>query len=174
MRRTSFEDMTCSIARTLEVIGDWWTPLILRDVSLGITRFDTIQRNLGISRKVLSERLTTLVDQGILQRASYQERPSRYDYFLTEKGADLTLVLLAMQSWGDRWVFEESGPPMLFRHVPCGAITSPVSCCSECGERLSPAAVEPVLGPGASTGPGTREIPAAVERWRQATAVGEG
>jgi DNA-binding HxlR family transcriptional regulator len=166
VRRTSFDEMSCSIARTLEVIGEWWTPLILRDVSLGITRFDAIQRDLGVSRKVLAERLAGLVEHGVLERAPYQDSPARYDYFLTEKGADLSLVLLAMQAWGDHWVFGETGPPMLFRHERCGAVTSPVPCCSACGEQLQPADVTPLPGPSANPGPGTSEIPAALERWR--------
>lgn len=168
MKRTSFDDMSCSIARTLEVIGEWWTPLILRDITLGITRFDALQRNLGISRKVLTQRLAALTAHGVIERTPYQDNPARYDYFLTEKGADLGLVLLAMQAWGDRWVFGEAGPPMQFRHEPCGAVTSPVPSCSECGEPLRAADLTPVLGPSASLGPGTSEIPAAVERWQTA------
>lgn len=168
MKRTSFDDMSCSIARTLEVIGEWWTPLILRDITLGITRFDALQRNLGISRKVLTERLNALVEHGVIERAPYQDNPPRYDYFLTEKGADLGLVLLAMQAWGDRWVFGETGPPMQFRHAPCGAVTSPVPSCSGCGEPLRAADLTPVIGPGLNPGPGTSEIPAAVERWQAA------
>ena len=89
MQRTSFEEMTCSIARTLTIVGEWWTPLIIRDIYGGITRFDALQRNLGISRKVLAQRLATLVEHGVIQRTAYQDRPRRYDYGLTEKGADL-------------------------------------------------------------------------------------
>jgi DNA-binding HxlR family transcriptional regulator len=155
--------MNCSIARTLDVIGDAWTPLILRDIAFGITRFDAIQRDLGISRKVLSERLASLVEHGVLQRAPYQDKPARYDYFPTEKGADLAFVLLAMQAWGDRWIFGEDGPPVLFRHEPCGEVISPVSACSHCGERLEIADLTPLVGPSFDPGPDS-EIPAAFER----------
>jgi DNA-binding HxlR family transcriptional regulator len=164
MARTSFDDMNCSIARTLDVIGDPWTPLILRDIALGITRFDAIQRDLGISRKVLSERLASLVDNGVLTRQPYQDRPVRHDYYPTEKGADLAFVLLAMQAWGDRWVFGEQGAPVLFRHERCGAVMSPVPACAHCGERIEVADITPIPGPSFPTGPGSDEISAAFER----------
>lgn len=156
--------MSCSVARTLDVIGDWWTPLIVRDLSLGISRFDAIQRNLGISRKVLSARLEGLLDQGVVTREAYQDNPPRYDYRLTEKGQELGLVLIALSRWGDRWAADDAGPPLLFRHETCGAITDAVPTCSGCRRPLSPADVTPVAGPGAKAGPGTREIPAALER----------
>jgi DNA-binding HxlR family transcriptional regulator len=106
-----FDQMSCPIAQTLAVIGERWTPLILRDVAFGLTRFDTIQRELGISRKVLTERLAGLVEHGVLERTPYQEAPTRYDYTLTEKGADLCKVLLAMQAWGNRWMLDEPVGP---------------------------------------------------------------
>jgi DNA-binding HxlR family transcriptional regulator len=152
------------VARTLEVIGDWWTPLIVRDLSLGISRFDAMQRNLGISRKVLTQRLAGLLDHGVVERSAYQDNPVRYDYRLTEKGADLAMVLLAMRAWSDRWVFGEAGQPMVFRHEPCGAVTDPIPACSSCGEPLLPGDLTPLLGPGSHPGPGTSEIPAAIAR----------
>jgi DNA-binding HxlR family transcriptional regulator len=164
MARTSFDDMNCSIARTLDVIGDSWTPLVLRDIALGITRFDAIQRDLGISRKVLSERLASLVDDGVLTRVAYQDKPARYDYYPTEKGADLAFVLLAMQSWGDRWVFGEQGPPVLFRHEKCGAVMSPIPACDHCGERVEVTDLTPLPGPSFPTNAG--EMSAAFERLR--------
>jgi DNA-binding HxlR family transcriptional regulator len=164
MARVPLDEMSCSIARTLEVIGDAWTPLILRDIALGITRFDAIQRDLGISRKVLSERLAALVDHGVLARTPYQEKPARYDYFPTEKGADLAFVLLAMRTWGDRWACGEAGPPILLRHETCGALVDVVPSCSNCGERLSAADITPLRGPGFEPGPGTSEVLAALER----------
>lgn len=167
MERASFRDMTCSIARTLDVIGDTWTPLILRDIGLGITRFETMQRNLGISRKVLARRLAALVEHGVVQRVRYQDNPTRYDYLPTEKGVELLYILLAMKTWGDRWVFGEGEHPMLFRHA-CGATTDPVMTCPECGDVIRPGEVTPVAGPGLSPGPGTSEIPAALDRWQVA------
>jgi DNA-binding HxlR family transcriptional regulator len=170
MARTSFENENCSIARTIDVIGDAWTPMILRDVAFGITRFDAIQRDLGISRKVLAERLSALVEHGVLQRVAYQDKPARYDYYATEKGADLAPVLLAMQAWGDRWIFGEQGPPVVFRHETCGATVSPVAACSHCGEQLQIADITPLPGPGFDPEPGS-ELPAAFERWQELRAA---
>lgn len=163
MTRPQLDEMNCAIARTLDVIGDRWTGLILRDVSLGITRFDAIQRDLGISRRVLSERLAAMVEHGILQRVAYQTGPARYDYFPTEKGADLGLVLLAMQAWGNRWLFEDEEVPLLLRHAPCGNEVSPLIACPECGEELRPQDIVPVPGPGGLDD--SAELTAALERW---------
>lgn len=107
MAGTPFDEMHCPIAQTLAVIGERWTPLILRDIAFGLTRFDAIQRELGISRKVLAERLAGLVEHGVLERTPYQEGPTRYDYTLTEKGVDLCKVLLAMRDWGNRWMLDQ-------------------------------------------------------------------
>ncbi len=167
VQRTSFGEMRCSIAQTLEVIGEWWTPLILRDIALGVSRFDEIQRNLGISRKVLAQRLETLLEHGVVRREQYSQRPPRYDYFLTEKGADLGAVLLALQAWGDKWVFGDEGPPVRNRHERCGGFTELELRCTCCGEPLHPLEITPVGGPGAHSGPGTTEIPAALERLRR-------
>ena len=163
MTRTPLDHMNCSIARTLDVIGDAWTPLILRDISIGITRFDAIQRDLGISRKVLSERLASLIEHGVLERVPYQDKPVRYDYYTTAKGADLGFVLLAMQTWGNRWVFGESGPPLLLRHEPCGATIEAVTACSNCGERLAVGDLTPLRGPSFDTD--ETEISEALNRW---------
>jgi DNA-binding HxlR family transcriptional regulator len=119
MQRTNFGGMACSIARTLDVIGEPWSPLILRDVWAGFSRFDQIHADLGISRKVLTERLNHLVDQGILDRRPYDRRP-RHEYHLTEKGAELVDMLMAMNRWGDKWLAGEAGPPVLYRHHACG------------------------------------------------------
>lgn len=169
MPRVSLHQMNCSIARTLDVIGDAWTPLILRDVAFGVTRFDAIQRDLDISRKVLSERLAALVEHGVLQRVPYQDKPARYDYVPTEKGADLAFVLLAMQAWGNRWAFGDGGAPVQIRHESCGALVDVVPSCSHCGEQLSASNITPLRGPGFEPGPGTSEISAALERRAAAT-----
>jgi len=158
MQRTSFADMTCSIARTLDVAGEWWSPLILRDVHLGITRFDELHRDLGISRKVLTERLERLVEQGVLERHAYSQHPLRYDYLLTEKGRELVDVLLAMVAWGDRWTAGELGPPVLLRHRRCGQLTHAEIRCAQCDEPLHAEEVEVEPGPGGSAGPGTRLV----------------
>jgi DNA-binding HxlR family transcriptional regulator len=147
VKRTSFSDMSCSIAQTLEVVGEWWTLLILRDSLLGVTRFEEWQRRLGIARNVLSARLETLVEQGILERRRYQEHPPRDEYLLTRKGSDLAPVLDALRVWGDRYAAPD-GPPVVLVHDDCGETTTPIAHCSHCGERLRRGHVHMELGPG--------------------------
>lgn len=149
MQRTQFGDMACSIARTLDVIGEPWSPLILRDVWVGISRFDQIQADLGISRKVLTERLNHLVDSGVLERRPYDARP-RHEYHLTEKGAELIDVLVVMAGWGDRWLAGEAGPPVLHRHRACGNIGHTQLRCEHCGQSMRGADIEPLPGPGST------------------------
>jgi DNA-binding HxlR family transcriptional regulator len=148
MQRTDFGDMECSIARTLHVAGEPWSPLIVRDVFVGITRFDDLRTDLGISRKVLAERLAWLVEQGVLERRPYSERPPRHEYHLTEKGRELMQVLFAMTAWGDRWTAGDAGPPVLLRHIACGAITRAEIRCAHCGDSLRAEDVEVEPGPG--------------------------
>ncbi|HEX2028302.1 MAG TPA: helix-turn-helix domain-containing protein [Nitriliruptorales bacterium] len=127
--------MQCSVARTLDVIGDHWSLLIIRDAFYGLRRFDDFQRDLGIARNILSDRLNRLVDHGVLERHLYEERPPRHEYRLTDKGGDLLPVILAMMTWGDRWEADD-GPPVTLTHVSCGHVTRPRVTCSECGEEL--------------------------------------
>ena len=115
VERKSFAAMDCSVAQCLEIVGEWWTMLILRDTFLGVTRFDDFQRRLGISRNILQQRLSRLVDAGILVRVPYQEHPWRYDYRLTDKGRDLWPVINAMRQWGDQYAAPE-GPPLRLTH----------------------------------------------------------
>ena len=136
MRRTSFAAVRCSVARTLDVVGEWWSLLILRDAFRGVRRFDDFQRRLGIARNVLADRLQTLVDHGVLERRRYQERPERFEYRLTEKGRDLYPVLVTLMQWGDRWAPDAIGPPVILTHRACGHEVSPALTCPECGERL--------------------------------------
>ena len=159
MQRTSFKDMACSLARSLEIAGEWWTPLVLRDIWMGRTRFEEIQTNLDISRKLLAERLDTLVREGVLRRQRYETRPPRYEYRLTEKGEELMVVLLALLSWGDRWTAKKAGPPALIRHLGCGETVEAEVKCSSCGEALRARDVLLEPGPGLKFGRGARPLP---------------
>jgi DNA-binding HxlR family transcriptional regulator len=147
--------MACSIARSLDVVGEPWTPLVVRDIWLGRHRFDEIQANLEISRKVLAQRLKTLVQEDVVERRPYQRDPKRYEYILTRKGVELMNVLLALMDWGDRWISNEEGAPMLLRHKACGKRSKAKVTCSACGEPLSAHEVRIAPGPGARTGWGT-------------------
>ena len=105
--RTRFDDSPCPIARTTDLIGDWWTPIVLREAFLGHRRFDDFQQALSLSRGVLAQRLARLVDEGLLAKRPYQERPPRYEYVLTRKGREFYPVLAAMWRWGEDWLWEE-------------------------------------------------------------------
>ena len=150
MRKVSFADMNCSIAQTLELVGEWWTLLIVRDVFLGIRRFDDFVERLGISRNVLTDRLDKLVDAEILERRPYDEGRGRYDYVLTERGRALWPVLTALRQWGDQWLLGPGNEPIVLRHTGCGHITHVEPACSECGERLDVRSVRVETGPGAT------------------------
>jgi len=158
MRQTSFANVNCSLAQSLELIGDWWTPLILRDVFMGIDKFDDLAVDLGISRNLLTTRLADLVENEIVKRVRYSERPPRDRYVLTDAGGELVPILTALVAWGDRWTDPKNGPPMLFRHKSCGQLMTAQVECSHCGEVLNAADLEPVGGPGLKAGPGTRLI----------------
>ncbi len=151
MQRTSFEGISCSVAQCLEVVGGWWTLLIVRDAFLGVTRFDDFQARLGISRNILTQRLNHLVDSGILTRVRYNNHPPRSEYRLTSKGRELWHVVAAMRQWGDRWA-APGGPPVQTRHTSCGHIVTAVPMCSQCGEPLDARSVTAIPGPGASAG----------------------
>jgi DNA-binding HxlR family transcriptional regulator len=148
MERKSFSDMHCSVAQTLEVVGEWWTLLILRDVFLGVTRFDEFQERLGISRNVLTQRLAHLVEHGVLVKVPYTDRPPRYDYRLTDKGRDLWPVITTMRQWGDKHA-APAGPPLELVHKACGEIAEAHLTCSGCGEPMGLRNVRAVPGPGA-------------------------
>ena len=146
MPHPTLSDQQCSVARTLDIIGDRWTPLVLRDIALGISRFDAIQNDLGLSRKVLAQRLAHLVDHDAVVRVEYQDNPPRYDYRLTEKGNDLAMVLIALQQFGDKWAYGGEAP-IQWRHLACGQISAPVACCDKCGEEVRPGDAVPLRGP---------------------------
>jgi DNA-binding HxlR family transcriptional regulator len=144
----TYEGQICSAARALEAIGERWTLLILRDAFLGVRRFDDFQRDLGVSRGILSARLQWLCDEGILERRSYQQRPERFEYRLTQKGRDLWPVMMALMKWGDRYEAEH-GPPRLVLHRNCGGEVTDHLTCAKCGSELAVRDVETRLGPGA-------------------------
>jgi DNA-binding HxlR family transcriptional regulator len=146
VERKSFADMHCSVAQCLEVAGEWWSMLILRDAFLGVTRFDDFQERSGISRNILNRRLNRLVASGVLEKVLYRDHPPRYDYRLTDKGRDLWPVLTAMRQWGDRYAAPD-GPPVQVIHKGCGHIADAVLVCSECGERLEAGDVRATPGP---------------------------
>src|SRR3954471_2227586 len=149
MQRTNFGDMACSIARTLDVVGEPWSPLVIRDVFVGMNRFEQIQQDLAISRKVLTERLNHLVKHGVLERRPYDNRP-RYEYHLTERGTELFDVLMVMVGWGDKWLAGEAGPPVLYRHHACGEVSHVDLRCSHCGAAMHAKDIDVLPGPGAA------------------------
>ena len=142
MQRSSFRDMNCSIGQSLEVVGEWWSLLIIRDAFFGVTRFDDFQERLGIARNVLNQRLAHLVDEGVLERVRYSEHPPRFDYVLTEQGRDLWPVIVALRQWGDHWRAPD-GPPVQLVHRACGHVAELIPVCSECGTTFGPGDVTP-------------------------------
>jgi DNA-binding HxlR family transcriptional regulator len=146
LRRT-YDNQNCSIARALETIGERWTLLILRDAFLGTRRFEDFQRSLGIARNVLTVRLKTLTDRGLLERVRYQERPERYEYRLTDMGVDLWPVLFTLMRFGDK---HGSGglPPTIVEHADCGAGIDDHMCCTKCGLQVGPRDVVARRGEG--------------------------
>lgn len=146
--RSDYDGQICSIARGLELVGERWTLLIVRDVFRGKRRFEEIQSSLGIARNVLTSRLARLVEEGILERRPYSERPRRDEYFLTEKGLDLWPVLVALMHWGDTHL-ADTGPPMILIHKgACGGKVNERGICESCGELLRARQAGIVDGPG--------------------------
>jgi DNA-binding HxlR family transcriptional regulator len=159
MKWNEIDQQTCSIARTLAVIGDRWSLLVLRDVFLGTRRFEDFCRQLGISRPSLTKCLRKLEEHGVLTKRQYQDRPPRSEYHLTEKGMDLYPVMMTMAGWGDRWQDAGEGAPIEYVHRSCGHKTQPIMVCTECHEPLRPGDVTPVIGPGLIAAAGGEKIP---------------
>jgi DNA-binding HxlR family transcriptional regulator len=132
----------------MDLIGDTWTPLILREAFYGYRRFDEFQHELGIARNTLTDRLRLLVDNGLMRRQAYQVDPPRHEYLLTEMGRDFFPVLAALSHWGDRWLAAEAGPPTELRHVRCGHTTHAEVVCAECGTPLRDEETTWHMGPG--------------------------
>ena len=146
MKWDDVDQQVCSVARALSVLGERWTLLIIRDAFRGTRRFDDFQRSLGVTRHRLSERLGKLVDEGVLTRVAYMERPTRYEYRLTRKGLALYPVLMTLSQWGDDWMDDGNGPPQRYRHSLCGKQTRAVLSCDECGDPLRPEEVSAQAG----------------------------
>jgi DNA-binding HxlR family transcriptional regulator len=148
--------MHCSIARSFGAIGDPWKALIVRDLNLGLTRFDQLAEDLGVSRKVLTERLNEMVADELIERRAYQSNPPRSDYVLTERGRDLVPAVLTLMAWADRWLAGPSGPPAIVVHRDheCHAEVT----CSTCGDVLDGHDISGAKGPGSRAGTGTRLI----------------
>jgi len=147
MLHREYETQVCSIARTLEVVGERWSLLLIRSIGLGIHRFDDLKESLGITRSVLTSRLKRLADEGVIERVQYLERPPRFEYRLTEKGRDLWPTMIQMVLWGDRYYPEPEGPPRFIEHTGCGGRADHHLNCDKCGEPLELGKFRAVPGP---------------------------
>jgi DNA-binding HxlR family transcriptional regulator len=142
-----------SVRRTLDIFIDPWTFAVLGEAFFGVRRFDDFQRNLGISRNVLTKRLNHLVERQIFERRLYQQRPDRYEYVLTEPGIDMYQIFVTMMRWGDRWLDDGDGPPLLLFHKGCGQQSNPVLACDRCGQEIKAREMTYAAGPGAESAP---------------------
>ena len=148
----TYDGENCSIARALEIVGERWTLLILRDAVLGSTRFEEFQESLGIASNVLTNRLKLLCDEGVLERVSDEARPRRPKYVLTDKGCELGPALIVLMKWGDRHYPNPAGPPRLARHIACGGDIGSDLRCERCGETVGPGDIDLAPGPGLAVG----------------------
>lgn len=149
MRKENFNHLDCSLARSLDMIGEWWSLLIIRDLFYGIKTFDALCGDLGIARNILSDRLKKLTERGLIDRCPKDTGTRRKAYCLTAKGNDLFPVIMALVAWGDRWESPD-GPPIIFRHKPDGHPARPVVICSQCGDVLHSKDIVAEKGPGVS------------------------
>jgi DNA-binding HxlR family transcriptional regulator len=145
-----FSDQNCSIAAALSVLGERWTLLVMREVLLGRRRFADISRNVGVAPNILSDRLSTLVEHGLLERRRYSEHPESYEYLPTRKGRDVALVLVALMQWGDQHATPAGGPPRVHVHVKCGHDAHPRLVCAHCNDTIRLADLKVRPGPGAN------------------------
>ncbi|SNS64710.1 winged helix-turn-helix transcriptional regulator [Actinomadura mexicana] len=144
----TYDSQNCSVARSLEVVGDRWTMLVIRSAFQGVRRFDDFQDVLGVARNVLTDRLNRLCDEGIMRRVPYQQRPERHEYRLTRKGVELWPAVMTLMMWGDRH-YAPAGPPLIIGHRGCDGVLTPTFTCGSCGAHLGPADVDPRPGPAA-------------------------
>jgi DNA-binding HxlR family transcriptional regulator len=148
MLGNEYEGQICSIARSLELVGERWTLLVVREIFHGRRKFSEMQRSLGVARNVLTARLQRMVDEEILERRPYSERPERYEYFLTEKGLDLWPVMISLMHWGDKYEPHPGGPPSIVVHKECGGEIDDRRICTKCGEKLDVRDARAIDGPG--------------------------
>ncbi len=146
-RRAPDGQEASSIQRTLDVIGDRWTLLILRDIFRGVRRFSAIQTGLGIAKNLLSDRLQALVEAEIVEKVPYQERPVRHEYRLTDKGRSLSPALMALMRWGDEWCTDDDAPTLLV-HDCCSTPLELQPWCTTCNSPVSPTQIRSQPGPG--------------------------
>ena len=150
MLKNDYAGQSCSIAGALEVVGERWSLLIVRDILLGARRFDELQAHLGIARNVLQTRLERLAQHGVIERRLYQQRPPRHEYVLTEKGLDLWPAIVALMKWGDRYAPPPGGPAVVIEHRGCGGAVDEHRICERCGAKLSARDSRALPGPGAA------------------------
>ena len=162
-----FDPAACSVARTVDVLGDTWSLLVLRELFLGAHRFDQMQQHLGIARNVLAARLKRLVENGVLEKRLYQAHPPRFEYHLTGKGLDLQPVLVGLMQWGDRYLADPPGGPVVLEHRACGQPMHVVAVCEVCREPVTPRDTQArARGPEDTAGcaPGSGRRPALEEK----------
>lgn len=148
MRWRNIGAMNCSVARTLELVGDRWTMLIVHEAFLGVRRFEQFNERLGVARNILTVRLQALVRHGILDRVLYQERPARFEYRLTNRGQDLHGVICLLRDWGDKWLPGKDGPSVVMHHTACGQEFKPVVVCSSCQHAADAETTRAMARPG--------------------------
>jgi DNA-binding HxlR family transcriptional regulator len=146
--RTDTSNWPCTIARSVDLLGEGWTLLVIRQACLGTRRFEDFQRELAIGRNILTLRLNRLVDEGLLRRVEYQQRPVRHEYRLTEKGRDVYPILAAMAAYGDKWLVGPEGTPLVLHHTGCDHDMHAMVTCSKCAQPIDVREVQARPGPG--------------------------
>lgn len=148
MRWNDIKHEPCSVARTLSIIGDRWTLLIIRNAFLGITRFDDFQKQLDVTRHLLADRLDLLVEHQVLRKVPYQTKPERFEYKLTEKGVELFPIIMTLVAWGDKWESDGAGPPIKYYDKTSGKEIQPALVDKQTGQPINPRHTRPAVGPG--------------------------